>query len=66
MGCVAVFTLSSVLCALSTSLADDLLARVIQGIGGGGMAPTEAVDLRRTLPARERAQGLRAVWPDGW
>ena len=35
MGCVALFTLSSLLCAMSTSLSMMLFARVLQGIGGG-------------------------------
>jgi DHA2 family multidrug resistance protein len=41
MGCVGLFTLASVLCAASTSLPMMLLAWVLQGIGGGGTAPTE-------------------------
>src|SRR5271156_5576676 len=41
MGCVALFTLASLMCALSTSLTMMLVSRVIQGIGGGGMAPAE-------------------------
>src|ERR1700761_1810829 len=41
MLCVGLFTASSMLCAASTSLGMMLIARVLQGIGGGGMAPTE-------------------------
>ena len=41
MGCVALFTVSSVLCAFADSLAMMLFFRVLQGIGGGGLAPTE-------------------------
>ncbi|MDQ2735313.1 MAG: DHA2 family efflux MFS transporter permease subunit [Pseudomonadota bacterium] len=41
MGCVALFTASSVMCGLSTSLTQILFFRVLQGIGGGGLAPTE-------------------------
>ena len=58
MGCVAVFTLSSVLCAISTTLPMMLLARVIQGIGGGGMAPTEQSIFADTFPAEKRAQAF--------
>src|SRR5271155_2572421 len=39
MICVGLFTASSLLCAMSTSLGMMLVARVLQGIGGGGMAP---------------------------
>src|ERR1700743_3826195 len=41
MMCVGLFTASSLLCAMSTSLSMMLIARVLQGIGGGGMAPAE-------------------------
>ena len=41
MGCVALFTVSSVLCAFASSLGMMLFFRVLQGIGGGGLAPTE-------------------------
>jgi DHA2 family multidrug resistance protein len=58
MMCVAVFTASSVLCALSTSLPMILFARVIQGIGGGGMAPTEQSIFADTFPPEKRAQAF--------
>lgn len=38
---VALFTFSSVMCAFSTSLTMILFFRVLQGIGGGGLAPVE-------------------------
>src|ERR1700741_1649381 len=41
MLCVAIFTLSSFACGLSFSLGMLLTCRVIQGIGGGGLAPSE-------------------------
>ncbi len=41
MVCVAIFTGSSLMCALSTNLPMMLFFRVLQGIGGGGLAPTE-------------------------
>ena len=62
MGCVALFTVSSVLCALrDQSLWLMLLCRVLQGIGGGGLAPTEQIDLRRQLHAQAARAGLLAV-----
>src|SRR6476620_1835193 len=39
MACVAIFSVSSVLCGLAPSLASLILFRVLQGIGGGGLAP---------------------------
>ena len=41
MSCVAIFTISSVLCGFSTSLGFMVTCRILQGIGGGGLAPTE-------------------------
>jgi MFS transporter, DHA2 family, multidrug resistance protein len=58
MICVALFTLSSLLCAMSTSLGMMLFARVLQGIGGGGMAPTEQSMFADTFPVEKRAQAF--------
>ena len=58
MLCVGLFTLSSVLCALAPSL-DMLIAfRVLQGLGGGGMAPSEQTILADTFPQNKRAQAF--------
>ena len=58
MLCVGLFTASSMLCALSTSLGMMLVARVLQGIGGGGMAPTEQSMFADTFPPEKRAQAF--------
>jgi DHA2 family multidrug resistance protein len=58
MICVALFTISSVACALSTSLAMMLMSRVFQGIGGGGMAPVEQSMFADTFPPQKRAQAF--------
>src|SRR5512142_2573760 len=39
MTCIALFTLSSFLCGIAPSLGFLLLARVLQGGGGGGLQP---------------------------
>ena len=41
MICVALFTISSFLCAFASNLGMMIVFRVLQGIGGGGLAPTE-------------------------
>src|SRR5437667_10749133 len=41
MLCVVLFTLSSLLCGLAPSLDLLILFRVLQGVGGGGLAPVE-------------------------
>ena len=58
MGCVALFTLASVLCALSTSLGMMLAFRVLQGIGGGGLAPVEQSIFADTFPPAKRAMAF--------
>ena len=46
MSCVAIFTVSSLLCALAPTLSTLIIFRVLQGLGGGGMAPSRASDAR--------------------
>jgi MFS transporter, DHA2 family, multidrug resistance protein len=58
MGCVALFTASSVLCAMSTSLGMMLVARALQGIGGGGLAPVEQSIFADSFRPEKRAQAF--------
>ncbi len=53
--CVALFTGSSFFCGVAPSLNIMLVARVIQGLGGGGLAPVAQAILVDTLPAAKRA-----------
>ena len=41
MVCLVIFTLSSLLCGIATSLGTIILFRVLQGTGGGGLQPYE-------------------------
>jgi DHA2 family multidrug resistance protein len=53
LACIAVFTASSVLCGLATSLGMLILARILQGAGGGALQPiSQAVLLESFPPAR--------------
>jgi DHA2 family multidrug resistance protein len=54
MTCVALFTVSSALCGLAPSLGMLVFFRILQGIGGGGLAPSEQAILADTFPARMR------------
>src|ERR1700731_5498479 len=54
MICIVVFTLSSLLCGIAWSLGFLLLARVIQGAGGGGLQPMAQAILADTFPAEKR------------
>src|ERR1700757_879701 len=55
MMCVALFTATSFLCGIAPTLGLLLLFRVMQGIGGGGLAPVEQAILVDTFPANKRA-----------
>jgi DHA2 family multidrug resistance protein len=54
MICVGLFTIASVCCGLSTSLGMILVFRVLQGLGGGGLAPVEQSIFADTFPPRMR------------
>jgi DHA2 family multidrug resistance protein len=55
---VALFTFSSLACALAPSLSWLIVARVAQGIGGGGLAPCEQSMLVDTFPPSKRGKAI--------
>jgi DHA2 family multidrug resistance protein len=54
MSCVALFTVSSFLCGLAPNLPTLIALRVLQGIGGGGLQPSEQAILADTFPPERR------------
>jgi DHA2 family multidrug resistance protein len=58
MACVGLFTVTSFFCGIAPSLNIILLARVLQGIGGGGLAPVEQAILVDTFPPAKRASAF--------
>src|SRR6202045_1556322 len=58
MTCVAMFGASSLLCGLAPSLPLLLFFRVIQGLGGGGLQPSEQSILADTFPPEKRGQAF--------
>ncbi len=58
MSCVVLFTLSSMLCGLATSLPMLVLFRVMQGLGGGGLGPSEQAILADTFTPQQRNMGF--------
>ncbi|WP_292668927.1 DHA2 family efflux MFS transporter permease subunit [Mesorhizobium sp.] len=58
MFCVATFTLASLLCGLAPNLELLILFRILQGLGGGGMAPSEQSILADTFPPEKRSQAF--------
>jgi MFS transporter, DHA2 family, multidrug resistance protein len=78
MSCVALFTVSSFLCGLAPSLGVLVFFRILQGVGGGGLQPSEQAILNDTFPLEKRGMafavyGLAVVvaptigpWLGGW
>jgi DHA2 family multidrug resistance protein len=58
LGCVALFTLTSLFCGLAPSLGIMLSSRVLQGIAGGGLAPVSQAILVDTFPPARRASAF--------
>jgi MFS transporter, DHA2 family, multidrug resistance protein len=58
MICVVLFGISSMLCGLAPSLPLLIFFRVLQGAGGGGLAPSEQAILADTFSPKERGQAF--------
>ena len=54
MTCLAIFTLSSLLCGIAPSLGAIILFRILQGAGGGGLQPMAQAILADTFPPQQR------------
>jgi MFS transporter, DHA2 family, multidrug resistance protein len=63
MTCILVFTVSSLLCGMAPGLGLLLVARVLQGAGGGGLQPMAQAILADAFPPEKRglAFGLYGV-----
>lgn len=60
MASVALFTVSSLLCGLAPNLSFLVIARIFQGIGGGGLAPSEQAMMVDTFPPAKRGMAFAA------
>jgi DHA2 family multidrug resistance protein len=58
MTCVALFTISSFLCGIAPNLGLLVFFRILQGIGGGGLAPSEQSILADTFPPAKRGMAF--------
>ena len=54
MTCVVLFTVSSFLCGIAPNLPFLIIARVLQGAGGGGLQPMAQAILADTFPPQQR------------
>ncbi len=57
---VALFTIASFLCGIAPNIQTLVLARIFQGIGGGGLAPSEQSMLADTFPPAKRGAAFAA------
>jgi len=58
MSCVVLFTVSSFLCGIAPSLGFLVFFRVLQGLGGGGLGPSEQAILADTFPVAKRGMAF--------
>ncbi|MFZ3214637.1 MAG: DHA2 family efflux MFS transporter permease subunit [Candidatus Acidiferrales bacterium] len=58
MSCVALFTVSSFLCGLAPNLSMLIVFRILQGVGGGGLQPSEQAILADTFEPRRRGMAF--------
>ena len=58
LGCLAVFTLSSMLCGIAWNLQVLLMFRLVQGFAGGGMVPVAQSILADSFPPAKRGQAF--------
>jgi MFS transporter, DHA2 family, multidrug resistance protein len=56
--CIVIFTLSSFACGSATSLGMILLARAVQGAGGGALQPISQSILLETFPPKKRGLAM--------
>ena len=57
-GCLAIFTLASLLCGTAHSIWQLVFYRVIQGIGGGALQPTAQAILFESYPPAKRGAAM--------
>ena len=58
MVCVAIFTISSLLCGLATTLPMLLVMRIIQGAGGGALQPIAQAVMLESFPKEKHGQAM--------
>jgi MFS transporter, DHA2 family, multidrug resistance protein len=59
---IAIFTISSGLCGMATSLGQLILFRVLQGLAGGGLQPSSQAILLDSFPAAEKQGAAQALF----
>ncbi len=58
ISCIMVFTVASALCGLAWNLPSLILARILQGVGGGAMVPLAQSIMLESFPPQKRGQAM--------
>jgi DHA2 family multidrug resistance protein len=64
ISCIFMFTLASALCGLAVDLPTLILARILQGIGGGAMVPIAQSIMLESFPIQKRGAAM-AIFAQG-
>ena len=56
--CIALFTVASVLCGMAPDLGFLIVARIVQGIGGGALVPISQAVLLESFPPEKRGLAM--------
>ena len=62
--CIALFTLASALCGLAWDLPTLIIARILQGLGGGAMVPIAQTIMLESFPRAKRGAAM-AIFAQG-
>jgi DHA2 family multidrug resistance protein len=58
--CIMLFTFASVLCGMAWSLPTLIIARILQGVGGGAMVPIAQAIMLESFPPQKRGVAMAA------
>jgi DHA2 family multidrug resistance protein len=64
ISCIVMFTLASALCGLAWNLPTLIMARILQGIGGGAMVPIAQAIMLESFPIQKRGAAM-AIFAQG-
>ena len=60
ISCIILFTISSFACGIASSLGMLIVARIIQGAGGGALQPLSQAIIMESFPPEKRGMGMAA------
>src|SRR5580704_8813073 len=58
IACIGIFTVASALCGLANSLGVLIIARIVQGVGGGALQPIAQAVLLESFPREKRGAAM--------